>query len=73
VTGVAKSLVRDLIASTPLPLAVLDESFKIVAFSIEFARRFGAAQVELSGKALPELGSGGGERGARVLRCLAPR
>ncbi|HTV20007.1 MAG TPA: CheR family methyltransferase [Polyangiaceae bacterium] len=53
-----RRLFEDLLASLPLPLVLLDEAFRIVAVSVEFARRFGTTEPSLNGKTLTDLGTG---------------
>jgi two-component system CheB/CheR fusion protein len=52
-----RALLDDLLACVPMPLVLLDESFQILAVSLEYARRFGATEANLVGKALSELGT----------------
>jgi two-component system CheB/CheR fusion protein len=52
-----RALLEDVLACLPLPLVLLDESFHILAVSVEYARRFGATEANLVGKALDELGT----------------
>ena len=51
-------LLDDVLASLPGALVLLDESFRVLAVSVEFARRFGVAEPRLVGKSLPELAPG---------------
>jgi two-component system CheB/CheR fusion protein len=54
----ARALFDDVLANLPLPAILLDNDFKIVAMSVEFARRFGATQPNLVGKSLSSLAPG---------------
>jgi two-component system CheB/CheR fusion protein len=54
----ARQLLDDIVASVPGSVALLDESFHILATSLDFARRFGTAEPRLLGKPLSELGAG---------------
>ena len=54
----ARSLMDDVLASMPLPLVIVDQEFRILVMSVEFARRFGSSETNLVGKALADLGPG---------------
>jgi two-component system CheB/CheR fusion protein len=54
----SRALFDDVIANLPLPVLLLDHCIQIVATSVEFARRFGATQPNLVGKALSSLAPG---------------
>lgn len=53
-----RALLEELLASMPLPLLLLDDSFRIVAASVDFGRRFGITEPKLVGKALASLAPG---------------
>jgi two-component system, chemotaxis family, CheB/CheR fusion protein len=50
-------LLEDVLSSLPLPLVLLDESFHMLAVSVEFARRLGSSEPNLIGKGLSDLGT----------------
>jgi two-component system, chemotaxis family, CheB/CheR fusion protein len=52
----SSALFEDVLATLPLPLLVLDEALRVVAASMEYVRRFGAAEPTPVGKTLSALG-----------------
>jgi two-component system, chemotaxis family, CheB/CheR fusion protein len=51
----SRALFDDLLATLPMPLLLLDESFRVQAASMEYVRQFGAAEPAPVGKALRDL------------------
>jgi PAS domain S-box-containing protein len=54
----ARTIFEDLLANLPAALVLLDKDFKIIHASTEFARRFGATEPHLLGRALTDLAPG---------------
>ena len=54
----SRELFEDLHANLPMPLVLMDQDFKVIYTSTEFARRFGTTESHLIGKALTELAPG---------------